>query len=119
MSLAVQIALTKLTNGKKKLAPNATLQLKVIEKRKRTALKVNHLFIYIFLLLPLREAWIKAARRGSFDEKGGWEPAALDRVSSIHFPDGMATGKNCISTVFWLWKQREEIKKNIIYLESN
>ena len=100
MSLAVQIALIKLTNGKKKLAPNTTLQLKV--KVKRTALKVNHLFIYIFLLLPLREAWIKAARRESFDDKGGWEPAAFDRVSSIHFADGMATGKNCISTVFWL-----------------
>ena len=51
----------------------------------------------------VREAWIKAVRREPFDKKEPWQPAAGDRVCSIHFVDGLATDENPIPTLFsWL-----------------
>ena len=73
VNCSVQIVLMKLINGKKKLAQNTILKLKVTARRKGTVLNINHRFIY---MLPgpikckqLREAWIKAVRQEPFDKK--------------------------------------------------
>ena len=90
MLLADQIVLIKLTNGKKKLAQNTTLKMKVTATRKGTAFNVNRRFIYI-----------KTVRQEPFDKKGSWQPVPSDRVCSILFVDRLATDENPIRTL-WL-----------------
>ena len=71
-------------------------------------MKVNHLFIFIFLLVPLREAWIKAVRRELLDKKGTWQPVVFDRVCSIHFVDRLATNENRIPNLFLGYESKEK-----------
>ena len=62
----------KLINGKKKLAQNTTLKLKVTARREETVLNINH-HLHAFpgpiKCKQLREAWIKAVRQEPFDKK--------------------------------------------------
>ena len=68
--LAFRIVLIKSINGKKKLAENTALKLKVTAKRKGTALNLNHRLIDSPMKSKqLREAWIKAVRREPLDKK--------------------------------------------------
>ena len=46
--MAVKIVLIKLINGKKKLAQNTTLKLKVTARRKGTTLNANYLSFTYF-----------------------------------------------------------------------
>ena len=52
--MAIQIELIKLTNGRKKLAPNTTLRLNVTARLKGTALNVNHRFHLHTFPVPIK-----------------------------------------------------------------
>ena len=81
-------------------------------KKKRDYLKCKpssrlHPFLGPIKCKQLREAWMKAVRQEPFDKKGSWQPAASNRVCSIHFVDRLATDENPkpdTNPFSWLWK---------------
>ena len=89
MLLAAQIVLIKLTNGKNETCTEHNPDAEGNCKKKQDCLKCKpsfhlHSFPGSIKCKKPREALIKAVKREPFDKKGPWQPAAKDRVCSIH-----------------------------------
>ena len=67
-----------------------------------------HTYLGSIICKQIREAWINAVRREPFEKWGSWQPAASDRVSSIHFVDELATDENHIPSLFLGYEGKEK-----------
>ena len=108
----------KITKWKKETCTEHNLEVKGNCKKKENCLECKppfHLptFSVFIECKQLREAWIKAMRREPFDKKGSWQPAASDRVCSIHFVDGLATDENPIPMLFLGYESKDKRSRTL------
>ena len=50
----------------------------------------------------------KSSETRTISKKGSWQPAASDRIWSIHFADGLATDENLTPTFFLGYETKEK-----------
>ena len=121
--MAIQIELIKLTNWRKKLAPNTTLRLNVTERLKGTALNVNHRFIYILFLFPLNLKNKRSTDKSS-ETRTIWQKRTLTTSyewKSLFHSFCCWTGnwwKSHTITFSWLWKQKRKKSRRKLFRKS-